>query len=355
RTVASTQRGSFFSNVRAGKDHLRVLTQPLEPGTALQVARSLEEVDRDLRRLALIFGAVAFGGVALATGLGWLVARTALVPLDRLTRTMQDVGETVDLSRRIEPSGADELAQLSQSFNRLLAALEASRREQHQLVRDASHELRTPLTSLRTNVEVLRRIDDLAPADREQLLSDVIAQMDELAALVASLVELARGGEPDTDTEELDLDDLVADVVGRTESHARTRDVRLTTELQPSRVRAGRARLERAVANLLDNAVKWSPVGGLVEVKSLEGRVVVRDHGPGIAPEDLPHVFDRFYRAPAARSLPGSGLGLAIARQVAEADGGSTSADNHPQGGAVVELRIPVLEPKGNGERGNHS
>ena len=344
RSVATTGRGSAFSTVHTGNQHLRVLTVPLQQGTALQVARSLEEVDRDLQRLALIFGVVAVVGVALAAGLGWLVARTALVPLDRLTEAVEDVGETADLSRRIDDGRRDELGRLTASFNRLLCALEESRREQQQLVTDASHELRTPLTSLRTNVEVLRRVHELSPEERELLLTDVVGQTEELTGLLASLVELARGEEPDGDVEDLSLDEVVGDIVARSESHARTKDVRLDAALYPSRVRAGRARLERAVANMLDNAVKWSPVQGIVEIVTHDGRVVVRDHGPGIAPDDLPHVFDRFYRSPAARGLPGSGLGLAIVRHVAEADGGSVTASNHPGGGAMLELRLPTCD-----------
>lgn len=342
RKVAATGRGSSFSTARAGSQHLRVLTVPLQQGTALQVARSLEEVDRDLQRMALIFGVVAVVGVAFAAGLGWLVARTALVPLERVTEAVEDVGETADLTRRVEDGRRDELGRLTASFNRLLSALEESRREQQQLVTDASHELRTPLTSLRTNVEVLRRVEELSPAERELLLADVVDQTEELTGLVASLVELARGEDSDTDAEELSLDEVVGDVVARTESHARTKDVRIDADLQPSCVRAGRARLERAVTNLLDNAVKWSPAQGTVEVTTRDGAVVVRDHGPGIEPEDLPHVFDRFYRSPTARGMPGSGLGLAIVRQVAEADGGSVAAANHPEGGALLELRLPT-------------
>ena len=350
RSVAATQHGSFFSTVHVGNQRVRVLTVPLQSGEALQLGRSLEEVDHNLQRMALIFGIVAVVGVALAAGLGWLVARTALVPLDRLTDAVEGVGETADLSRRVEGGDQrDELGRLTESFNRLLAALERSRQEQQQLVSDASHELRTPLTSLRTNVEVLRRVNELSPGEREQLLADVVDQTDELTRLVADLVQLARGREPDSDVEELSLDEVVADVVARSEVHARTKGVQLNVDLHASRVHAGRARLERAVANLVDNAVKWSPAHGLVEVATLDGAVVVRDHGPGIAPEDLPHVFDRFYRSPAARGLPGSGLGLAIVRQVAEADGGSVAAANHPQGGAIVELRLPAVG--GNGER----
>ena len=348
RSVARTGRGSSFSTMRAGSQHLRVLTVPLQPGSALQVARSLEEVDRDLQRMAVIFAVVAVVGVALAAGLGWLVSRTALIPLDRLSETVEDVGQTADLSRRVEDGRRDELGRLSASFNRLLSALEESRREQQQLVTDASHELRTPLTSLRTNVEVLRRVEELSPEERELLLADVVDQTAELTALVASLVELARGEEPDTDVDDLALDEVVAEVVARSEGHARTKDVRLDADLHPSHVRAGRARLERALANLVDNAVKWSPEHGLVEVVTRNGAVFVRDHGPGIAPEDLPHVFDRFYRSPEARGLPGSGLGLAIVRQVAEADGGSVTASNHPDGGAVLEFRLPSC---GNGRR----
>src|SRR5581483_1708926 len=280
KTVAATGRGSSFSTVRSGSQHLRVLTVPLAQGTSLQVARSLEEVDRDLQRLALIFGVVAVAGVALAAGLGWAVARTALVPLDRLTETVEHVGETEDLTRRVENGRRDELGRLTTSFNRLLAALERSRREQQQLVADASHELRTPLTSLRTNVEVLHRVHELSPEERELLLADVVDQTEELTELVASLVELARGEEPNTDVDDLSLDEVVADVLARTEGHARTKDVRLDAELHASRVRAGRARLERAIANLLDNAVKWSPEQGEVEVVTREGMVVVRDHGP---------------------------------------------------------------------------
>jgi len=349
RAIASTQKGSSFSTVHVGGQRVRVLTVPLEQGAALQLGRSLEEVDHNLQRMALIFGIVAVVGVAVATGLGWLVARTALGPLDRLTDAVEDVSETADLSQRIEDGRRDELGRLTASFNRLLSALEQSRREQQQLVADASHELRTPLTSLRTNVEVLHRVDELSPEERKLLLADVVDQTDELTALVASLVELARGEEPDTDTEDLSLDEVVGDVVARSEVHARTKDVRLDADLHPTIVHAGRARLERAVANLIDNAVKWSPAHGLVEIVTRDGMVVVRDHGPGIAPEDLPHVFDRFYRSPAARGLPGSGLGLAIVRQVAESDDGSVTASNHPGGGAVLELRLPTYA--GNGRR----
>jgi two-component system sensor histidine kinase MprB len=253
------------------------------------------------------------------------------------------VGNRVDLSRRVQVTGRDELARLATDFNRLLAALEQSRLLQAQLVADASHELRTPLTSLRTNIEVLQRAEELDPADREALRRDALAQVDELTKLVADVVELARGEAPEAVREEIELADLVSTTVTRAEVHARAVGVNFDVDAAPSRVRGAPGRLERAVANLLDNAVKWSPTGGTVEVASTSGRVTVRDHGPGIPEADLPKVFDRFYRASTARAMPGSGLGLAIVREVVEAEGGTVRAGNHACGGAVVEIRLPAI------------
>jgi two-component system sensor histidine kinase MprB len=286
---------------------------------------------------------VALGGVVLAVVMGWLVARTTLAPIDRLSNAIDDVAETADLSRRVQVTGRDELARLATDFNRLLAALEQSRLLQAQLVADASHELRTPLTSLRTNIEVLQRAEELDPADREALRRDALAQVDELTKLVADVVELARGEAPEAVREEIELADLVSTTVTRAEVHARAAGVNFDVDVAPSRVRGAPGRLERAVANLLDNAVKWSPTGGSVEVASTSGRVTVRDHGPGIPEADLPKVFDRFYRASTARAMPGSGLGLAIVREVVEAEGGTVRAGNHAGGGAVVEIRLPAI------------
>jgi len=142
---------------------------------------------------------------------------------------------------------------------------------------------------------------------------------------------------------EIELGDLVSTTVARAELHARALGVSFDVDVAPSRVRGAPGRLERAVANLLDNAVKWSPPGGTVEVASAAGQVTVRDHGPGIPEADLSKVFDRFYRAPAARSMPGSGLGLAIVREVVEAEGGTVRAGNDPGGGALVEIRLPAI------------
>jgi two-component system sensor histidine kinase MprB len=220
----------------------------------------------------------------------------------------------------------------------MLEALDASLAAQRRLVADASHELRTPLTSLRTNVEVLARPDAPTGEERERLLRDIVDQTAELTRLVEDVVELARGHEPSLAETDVRLDELVAAAVERAGRHAP--HVRFRTDLDGSVVRGVPERIDRAVSNLLDNAAKWSPPEGEVDVVVRAGEVTVRDRGPGIADEDLPHVFDRFYRSAAARRLPGSGLGLAIVRQVAEAHGGSVSAEAAEGGGAVLRLRL---------------
>jgi two-component system sensor histidine kinase MprB len=298
-------------------------------------------VGRTLNRLGLILLAVALGGVALAAGLGTLVARAAVSPVRRLTDAAEHVTSTTDLTERIEVKGSDELSRLADRFNRMLAALDRSLATQRQLVADASHELRTPLTSIRTNIEVLAKARDLPDEERAELLSDVVAQLEELSVLVRDLVELARGHEPSQEAEEVRLDEVVQRAVDRAERFAP--GIRFVTRIEPSLVRGVPSRLERAVGNLLDNAVKWSPAGGEVEVEVQDGEVIVRDHGPGIDEADLPFVFDRFYRAPSARGLPGSGLGLAIVRQVAEVHGGTVTAERADGGGARFRLRLHAL------------
>ena len=278
--------------------------------------------------------------------LGWLVAQTALVPLNALTDTVEDLAETTDVTRRLSPGGPDELGRLRRTFNRLLEALEFSRRAQAQLVVDASHELRTPLTSLRTNLEVIRRVDELSEADRSVLVDDVLVQLQELTDLVGDLAELARGDQMPVRQEPLRLDLLVARR-GRLGHHPWAhagRDVRPRLRGVLGR-RGRRPPLARAVGNLLDNARKWSPPGQVVSVLCRDGEVVVRDRGPGIEPDDLPHVFDRFYRAPSARGLPGSGLGLAIVAQVVKAEGGTIAAEADPGGGTRMALRLPTVDP----------
>ena len=331
----------FYEDAHVQGTHVRVLTLPLrDGGYALQVARSLEEVDSILSRIRRWLIALALVGIALAAGLGLLVARAVLAPVQRLTRAAEDVSETRDLSQRIDAEGKDELSRLAATFNAMLGALEESARAQRQLVSDASHELRTPLTSLRTNIEVLARDEALPPTDREQLLRDVTEQLTEMTALIAELVELARGDQSPVEPEDLRLDLATADAIER--ARRNRPGISFKPDLQESMVRGVPSTIERAISNLLDNAAKWSPPDGEIEVTVRDGELTVRDHGPGIDSDDLPFVFDRFYRAPAARGLPGSGLGLAIVRQVAEAHGGTVTAEAAEGGGTRMRLSLPA-------------
>jgi len=339
RLTAAGDNGPFFADADVSGTHLRVYTVPVNrPGLALQIARPLDEVDAALDRIRVLLFLIAAVGIALAAGLGLVVAKAVLAPVQRLTRTAEEVSETRDLSRRIDASGNDELSRLAATFNTMLGALEDSARAQRQLVSDASHELRTPLTSLRTNIEVLARDEALPPGDREQLLRDVTEQLTEMTALIAELVELARGDQAPTDPEDVRLDLVTADAIERTRRNRP--GVTFKAALEPSLIRGVPATVERAVSNLLDNAAKWSPAGGDIEVTVSDGELTVRDHGPGIDDADLPFVFDRFYRAPAARGMPGSGLGLAIVRQVAEAHGGTVVADHADGGGTLMRLTL---------------
>jgi two-component system sensor histidine kinase MprB len=270
--------------------------------------------------------------------LGLAVSRAALFPVRRLTETAERVSETRNLSERIDVSGKDELSRLATSFNTMLAALEDSTRAQRQLVADASHELRTPLTSLRTNIEVLASNRALPAGERNRLLADVVEQLGEMTTLISELIELARAEQQTAEPEDVRLDLLAADAVAR--ARRNRPGVVFTAELEESVVRGVPGTIERAIANLLDNAAKWSPTGTGVEVTVRDGELTVRDHGPGIADEDLPYVFDRFYRARAARGMAGSGLGLAIVRQVADAHGGEVVAEQADGGGTRMILRL---------------
>jgi two-component system sensor histidine kinase MprB len=421
RALAAKGSGSFFENTYAGGIHLRILVEGIRPaaagypGLAAQLAQPLTEDDHLLRRLRLILLLIALGGIALAALLGRLVADAVVAPVGRLTRAAEHVARTRDLSERIDTAGpeqvgnADEIGRLAVSFNAMLdalqrsmSALDASVHAQRQLVADASHELRTPITSLRTNIEILQQAPTIDPADREQLFAEVIEQIEELTLLVGDLIDLARGDEPSAQTEDVRLDQVVCEAAERARRHAvwSGADHPLLTELTPIVLPGVPDRLGRAVNNLIDNAVKYSPPGVPVEIRlAVAGRpparagrsaveaskrsvagvdrsartgrsaveaskrsvagversaaaapplagaeLTVRDHGPGIAAEDLPHIFDRFYRGAEARGRPGSGLGLAIVRQVVEQHGGAIAAEAAPGGGTLMRVRLPHAE-----------
>jgi two-component system sensor histidine kinase MprB len=315
----------------------RVLRLVLPNGT-ISISRSLEEVDRNLAHLRWLLVLICLGGVVAAALLGALVARTAVAPLRRLTETTERIVETGDLSERIGHRGRDEISRLSARLDELLATLEASMRTQRQLVADASHELRTPIATLRANFELLADPGALDVNERAELAADVRDELESVTMLVAELVELARGEEFDVVPSEFRLDELVQAAVDR--AARRAPGLSFSTRLEPSVVRGVPERVERAVANLLDNARKWSPVRGTIDVAVHDGLVEVRDRGPGIAAEDRPLVFNRFYRSAKARAMPGAGLGLAIVKQIADAHDGSVTIDQAPDGGAILRLRL---------------
>lgn len=337
RAVAAGTTNGFYRDITVQGYHLREVVAPA-PGGAVVVARNIDYVDHDLDRLRLILILVSLGGVGIAAVAGAFASRATLAPVRRLTDAAERITKTRDPSERVPEGGRDELSRLGSSFNTMLAALEDALETQRQFVADASHELRTPLTSMQTNIEVLKQQERLAPDARGRLFDDLQREAHEMRDLIGGLLELARGEDPSLERQTVQLDELVASVVDR----ARARYPHLTFEaqLEPQTIEGILDRIERAVWNLLENAGKWSETGSTVEVTLAGGEVRVRDHGPGIAADERERVFDRFYRAASARSQPGSGLGLAIVREVAEAHGGSVSAEEAPGGGALLRLRL---------------
>jgi two-component system, OmpR family, sensor histidine kinase MprB len=335
-SIAKGSGGAKLADEHVAGHHLRVITAPIAGGGAIQVARPLDEVDNVLHGLVLLLAGITIGGVLLAAVLGGVVSRASLRPVERFTEETESIASAPDLGRRLDDDTDDELGRLARSFNTTLESLERSVAAQRHLVADASHELRTPLASLKTNLEVLLTDRELPAEERRELLQDLVEQADELTLLVGDIVDLARRGEPAEAFDDVPVHELVERAVARAQRHAP--DVEYDVELEPLVVHGVPERLDRAVSNLLDNAAKWSPTGGTVDVRLRGGELVVRDRGPGFNEDDLPFVFDRFYRASDARKLPGSGLGLAIVRQVAESHGGAVKAENAPGGGAQLHL-----------------
>ncbi|WP_020122946.1 HAMP domain-containing sensor histidine kinase [Streptomyces canus] len=335
---------------------VRILTRPLGPtrtstgeagpNVGLVVAVSLKSTQDTLNDLALILLLVSGIGVLGAGAAGLFVARAGLRPVDKLTEAVEHVARTEDLGIRIpvEEDAEDEVARLSRSFNSMTSSLASSRDLQQQLIADAGHELRTPLTSLRTNIELLTRSEEtgrpLPEADRKALLASVKAQMTELAALIGDLQELSRSeGQRGERVQVVSLEDTVEAALRR--ARLRGPELTINASLEPWYTRAEPAALERAVVNVLDNAVKFSPGAGTVEVRLSDGVLTVRDHGPGIPAEELPYVFDRFWRSPSARALPGSGLGLSIVARTVQQSGGEVTLGRAEGGGTIATVRLP--------------
>jgi two-component system sensor histidine kinase MprB len=345
RAIARTQMGA---SARTGVDQAgvpyRIVAVPLTDGSnhyALMLGRPLGPTDQILRILA--FSLLTFGllAVLVAGAIGWVIARSGLEPIQRLTEAVIRVTET-DQLEPIEPGGMDELTDLTRSFNTMMGTLASSRERQRRLIADAGHELRTPLTSLRTNVELLiadERQGMLPPGARGEILRDIAAQLGEFTQLIGDLVHLSREDKVEAHPEPIDLQDVVNSSITR--AKRRGPGLVFDVETEPLFLVGEPDSLERAITNLLDNAVKFSPPGGTVTVRLVGDRVRISDEGPGIAEADLPHVFDRFYRSDKARNTPGSGLGLSIVAQTIKAHGGWVKAGRAASGGAEFTIRLP--------------
>lgn len=353
REVAAGRRAPYYASFTLpGGRPGRMYTTTFGDGEAVQVALRADIAERGVRQAATLLAAVGGAGVLLSAVGGYWVSRTGLAPITRLTATAERIAATRDARHRIElPPGRegddgrqDEVTRLAATFNTMLAELEESVAARRRLVADASHELRTPLTALRTNAELLAKADRLTAAQRERAAGALGRQLREVTGLVNDLIELAREEEPQPLLEEVRLAPLAAHAVDAARGHwpAVPFTLQVAPEAADLSVPGVPARLSRLLTNLLDNAAKFSPPGAPVELALTPRELTVRDHGPGIAEEDLPHVFDRFYRAEKARALPGSGLGLAMARQIAHAHGAELTAERAPGGGALFRLALPT-------------
>ncbi|WP_432585475.1 HAMP domain-containing sensor histidine kinase [Streptomyces sp. HD1123-B1] len=340
-TAASGTAGAVVRrNIDIGDERYRMATVAVGDGTgAIQVAQQLSDTEDLLRELqkrtALFIAAV----IAAAGLVGWWLAGRITRRLVRLTRVAESVAATGRMEVGVPVAGQDEVGRLGRAFDGMLGQLARSKDDQRRLVQDAGHELRTPLTSLRTNVSLLRRFEELPPSAREDLLADLAGETRELTDLVNELVELAAGQKDDEPRTPVSLE-AVATTAATLARRRTGREITVRAS-GDTRVEGGPSALQRAVSNLVENAAKFDREGtGPVEVVITGRRVEVHDRGPGIAEEDRERVFDRFYRAPGARSLPGSGLGLAIVREIALAHGGTVFARPRPGGGAVLGFTV---------------
>jgi signal transduction histidine kinase len=337
--VADGTAKPYFRDEAYGEVVYRIYAMqfPGQPGVLVRVARPESEATSAQASLGWLLAALVPVAAIAAAVLARLAAGRVLRPVGRLTETVERIRATGDLSAPIETPGHDEISRLGQAFAAMTAALDESSGAQRRLVADASHELRTPLTSLITNLELLAEQPDdpSAPA----LAAAALAEAGELRGLVNDLVELARDGQASFHVEDVRLDLVAERVAAR--AAGRAPGLRYELDFQPTLVRGDPDALERAIGNLVDNALKWSPPGGRIRISAAGGKVEVSDDGPGITADDLPYIFDRFYRSAQARALPGSGLGLAIVRRIADMHHGTAEAIPLPQG---VKFRLSVPE-----------
>jgi two-component system sensor histidine kinase MprB len=337
RQVATTLKGAYYFTANVGKTHLEIYVTPDRADKkAIEAAVPLTTIDDALHGLLLTYGLLLGVGMVLAAWIGALVARSALAPIRRFTSQTEQITSALDKPRRIDEVGAIEIRRMAASFNQTLGALERSVEAQRHLIADASHELRTPIAALRSNIQIFLEADQLPPEDQAELRDAILAELDDLTQLVSDVLALARGSSANEAVDELELDAIVSEATER--AIRRSQNVTFNTELEPTLITNSPDRVTRAVTNIVDNARKWSPAEGTVEITLAGGVLTVRDHGPGFRAEDLAHVFERFYRSDDARRMPGSGLGLAIVKQAAEAYGGYAMVSNAPDGGAIVTV-----------------
>jgi len=335
--VARTLTGAYFFSMEVNRVDYEIYVVPDVPDKkAIEVALPLNAVDSTLQGLTVALIVLTAGAVVMAGVVGALIADAALRPIVRFTRETEQVTSELQRPRRLEEHGAVELRRLAASFNHTLGALERSVEAQKHLIADASHELRTPMAALRSNIQIFLDAERLPEEERHDLQEAIMAELDDLTQLVADVLELARGTPLGEHVEQIELGTVVQEAIDRTERRAG--QIRFVTDIEPTMIENSPERVGRAVLNVIDNARKWSPPEGEIEVTLRNAVLTVRDHGPGFKEADLGHVFDRFYRSDEARRMPGSGLGLAIVKQAAEAYGGFVSAGNHPEGGAVVRV-----------------
>jgi two-component system sensor histidine kinase MprB len=335
--VARMHSPAYYFTATVDRIHVMIYVAPDRADhKAVEGDLPLSTVDSTMRSLVITYALLIGFGVLVAGIVGAIIARSALAPIMRFTSRTEQVTSALDHPRRLDEEGAIEIRRLAASFNQTLTALERSVEAQRHLIADASHELRTPIAALRSNIQIFLEADQLPAEEQAELRDAIVAELDDLTQLVADVLELARGSAPNEHVEELELDAIVREAIDR--ARRRSPQISFEAELEPTLIQNSADRVSRAVTNVVENARKWSPDGGSVEVTLTDGLLTVRDHGPGFRDEDLPHVFERFYRSADARRMPGSGLGLAIVKQAAEAHGGRASVANSPDGGAVVRV-----------------
>jgi two-component system, OmpR family, sensor histidine kinase MprB len=347
--VSEGAQPSYFSNADVGGHQFRVYTAAMPGGANGALVRTSRAADADnsaLRNAALLLAGLTVAAAGVTYGAARLTAGRILRPIGELTAAAEHVTQTRDLTARLRSTGRgddgtnDEVGRLSSSFDTMLVALHDSVTAQRQLVADASHELRTPLTSLTTNLDLLEDGAGLADPQAPALVRAAREQAAELDQLITDLLDLARYHESTPHRETVRVDLLTDQAVHRLRK--RLPHAIIDAELRPCLVHVDPAAVDHAISNLVDNAIKWSPPGTAVRVVVENGRVTVSDHGPGIAHEDLPHIFERFYRAPDARGMPGAGLGLAIVGSVAQANGGTVEVRTG-SGGSTFTLAFPQI------------